>query len=368
MKRIWSQCRKDLIQFRRDRLTVALALLLPLMTLLIYGFAVRLEAKNIPLVVQDFDNSPLSRSYIEQIYATNQFRATRWPGGDPAIHALDHGFAKAVITIPPEFSRQIKAGKPSSVQILIDGTDTNNARVIQNSIHATTDAFLQSARLTAISAPIPLDLRVWFNPGRKESLFIVPGAYGMILLVFPALLISISIEQEREKGNLVQVYASGIQTIEFLLGKGLAFLLIGLGQALFTMIIGAVVFGTKFVGDPTPLLVGTPLYISVSILFGLLMGFLNSDVIMTVEAIAVIGFEGALLMSGFIYSVSNIPYPLRYYAQIFPATYYIQLTRDAFVRGSGWSGIWFAVLMLAVLGLILFAIAYRLLRKMQLPG
>lgn len=366
MKRILAQCRKELSQFRRDRLTVALAFLLPLMTLLIYGFAIRLEMKNIPLVVQDFDNSPLSRTYIERIFATNQFQPTPWPGGDPAIHALDHGYARAVLTIPPEFSRRIKADKPAPVQVLIDGTDTNNARIIQNSIHATSGAFLTSTNLATAVNPLMLNLRLWFNPGRRESLFIVPGVYGLILWVYPALLVAIAIEREKEKGNILQVYASGISAAEFLIGKGLAFLFIGLSEALVIMVAGLLIFGVGFVGDPIPLLIATPLYVGSAVMFGLLIGSLTNEVVMTVEAIAVIGFQTALLMSGFIYPVENIPFPLIYLSKALPAHYYIQLTRDAFVRGTGWLGVWFPTLMITLLGIVLFSTARRILAKMQL--
>jgi ABC-2 type transport system permease protein len=124
MKKIWTQFIKELAQFRRDRLTLTLAFLLPLMTLIIFGFAIRLEAKNIPLVVQDFDNTPLSRAYTERLFTTNQFHAVPWQGKSPVI-ALDQGIAKAAVIIPPELTRRIKADKPSEVQVLIDGSDVH---------------------------------------------------------------------------------------------------------------------------------------------------------------------------------------------------------------------------------------------------
>lgn len=367
MKRIWSQCLKELAQFRRDRLTVALAFLLPLISLLILSFAIRLEVKNIPLVVQDLDNTPLSRSYIERIFATNQFTATQWPGGDPAIHALDHGFAKAAVIIPPDFSRQIQSGHGSDIQVLIDGTDTNNARVIQNSIHATTTFFLASAGLETASNPLKPRLRLWFNPGRKESLYIVPGVFGFLLWVFPGILAAMAMVREKEKGNIVQVYASSMTATELLVGKGFAYLLVGLGEALVLMLIGSFIFQLGFAGDPLPLLIGTPLYIGTSVMFGLLIGSRAKDLIATIQAISLIGFMTALLLSGFIYPVKNIPFPLVHLADIVPARYFIQVSRDAFVRGTGWLGIWFSMVMLVVLGLLFFLVANRALHKMQLP-
>jgi ABC-2 type transport system permease protein len=365
MKRILTQCIKELTQFRRDRLTLALAFLLPLTSLLILSFAIRLEIKNVPLLIQDFSNSPLSRSYVERLFATNQFQPTPWSNRESAIDALDQGIAKAVVIIPPEFSRRIKSGKGSDVQVLIDGTDTNNAKVIQNSINATTSPFLASAGLESSVNPLAPQLRLWFNPGRKESLYIVPGVYGFLLWVFPSLLASMAMARERSQGSILQVYASDMSAAEFLLGKGLAYLLIGLGEAFILMLAGALVFGLKVVGDPTPLLISTPIYIGASVMFGLLIGSMTKDPVSTLQA-AIIGFLVALLMSGFIYPISNIPFPLVHLTDIVPTRYYIQLTRDAFVRGAGWAGIWDSMLMIVLLKLLLFYLAHRGLRQMQL--
>ncbi len=258
MKRILSQCMKELVQFRRDRLTVALAFALPLAMLLLFGFALRLEAKNIPLAIQDFDRTPTSRAYIERLFATNQFHPTSLHGKPEEVIAS--GQAKAVVIIPPDFSRNINAGKPSSIQVLIDGTDGNNARVIQNSIRATTRFFLQTSGLQSFTNPVIPRIRLWFNPGRKESLYIVPGAYAVILWIFPSLLMAIAMVREKEQGTILQVYTTSMSATELLLGKGLAYLIIGLGQAIFLLLLGSLIFGLGLAGDPTPLLIGTPLF------------------------------------------------------------------------------------------------------------
>ncbi len=188
MRRVLSQCLKELNQFRRDRITVALAFVLPLAVLLIYGYAIRLEAKNIPLSVQDFDNSFLSRTYAERLFATNQFIPVPLVDNDP-LATLDRGLAKAAVVIPPDFSRRLLAQQPVTVQVLVDGTDVNNARIIQGSLRATTQFFLRSSGLVAAQpvAPVGVQTRLWFNPGRKESLYIVPGIFGVILWVFPSI-------------------------------------------------------------------------------------------------------------------------------------------------------------------------------------
>jgi ABC-2 type transport system permease protein len=384
LNRILAQSTKELAQFRRDRLTLALAFLLPLMTLIIFGFAIRLEAKNIPLVVQDLDNSSLSRAYTERLFATNQFNPTSWRGSDSPSHAIDQGIAKVAVVIPPEFSRHLKQGKPGEVQVLVDGTDANNARVIKNSIQATTNFFLNSTGLNASDslnsnqfssqgvnltngATVTARTRIWFNPGRKESLYIVPGVYAVILWIYPSLLTAVAMVREKEQGTILQVYASSLSATELLLGKGLAYLLVGLSEALFIMILGSFIFGVGFAGDPTPLLVGTPIFLAVSVLFGLLIGVRASNQNAAVQAVALLGFLTAFLLSGFIYPLSNIPFPLSLITNVIPARYYIEITRDAFVRGTGWVGVWFFLLMIALLGLLIFNVARRGMSRMQLP-
>jgi ABC-2 type transport system permease protein len=367
MNRILAQCWKELVQFSRDRLTLALAFVLPMMTLLIFGFAIRLEAKNIPVAVQDFDNSPLSRSYVEQIFAAETFRAVHWDTAKPIDASLDRALAKAAIIIPPDFSRKIQASHTSTVQVLVDGTDTNNARVIKNSLKAATNTFLRLKNFIPKQLPIEVKSRLWFNPGRKEALYIVPGTYAVVLWIFPSLLSAIAMVREKEQGTIVQVYSSRISAGELLLGKMFAYVLVALGMAAGVMGVGTLIFNMRLAGDPTPLLIGTPLFVSVAVLFGLFLGVRASNQNAAVQGVSLIGFITAFLLSGFIYPLSNIPFPLSLLPNIVPARYYIGIARDAYVRGVGWPGVWFDEVMLLVLGFLLFNAARRGLSRMQLP-
>ncbi|MFB2838262.1 ABC transporter permease [Floridanema evergladense] len=369
MKRIISQCIKELAQFRRDRLTLALAILLPIATLFIYGYAIRLETRDIPIVIQDFSMTPLSRSYIEQLFATNKFAPTPGIGNGNAAGAIDRGIAKAAIIIPPDFDREIKANKPSTIQVLIDGTDANNARVIQNSIKATTQAFVRSSQLQPSNNNnnIVTRTRLWFNPGRKESLYIVPGVFGVILWIFPSLLAAIAMVREKERGTILQVYASSLTAAELLLGKLLAYFLVGVAEAIFVIILGAILFQIHLAVEPTPLIVGTLVFLMTSVMFGLMIGTRASNQNAAVQGVAFAGFTTALLLSGFIYPLTNIPFPLSLISNVIPARYYIELSRDAFVRGSGWLGVWYVPIVLFLIFLFFFNVARRNLSKMQLP-
>ena len=367
MKRILVQCSKELAQFRRDHLTVMLAFLLPLFYLLIYGFAIRLEIKEIPLVVQDFDNSPMSRSYVEQLVATNQFQIVPYNSQQfSPDDAIDHNLAKAALVIAPDFERRIKAGKSSNVQVLVDGVDVNNARVIANSIRAATDFFLVQTGLQTDTRQIATHTRLWFNPGRKETLFLVPGAYAVILWVYPSLFTALAMTREKEQGTILQAYASGISATEFLLGKGLAYLIIAIGQTIFLMVLGAGLFGLRLEGNPLPLLMGTLIYLINSIFFGLFFGIRSENQTEATQKVLGVGYLTSFLLSGFIYPLKNLPLPLFLLSTLIPARYYTDLTRDAFVRGTGWTNVWSALLLLSLTGLLLFFGSWQKLRQMQL--
>lgn len=366
MKRIFSQCIKELAQFRRDRLTVALAFLLPFITLIVFGFAIRLEAKNIPIVIQDFDNTPLSRSYIERLFATNQFVPIATSSSNDPQTIIDRGLAKVAVIIPPDFSREIQSGSSSDIQVLVDGSDVNNARVVRNSIKATTLRFLRSSGLQSTPQKIAAKVRLWFNPGREESLYIIPGLYGLILWIYPSLLAAVAMVREKTQGTILQVYASTLSATELLLGKGLAYLFVGIAETIFIMGSGTLIWQIGLAGDPTPLLFGTLIFLADAVTFGLLIGIRAATQTAAIQAVALIGFLSALLLSGFIYPLNNIPFPLSWVSRIIPARYYLNITRDAYVRGTGWTSVGFSFLILILLGFLLFNAARMGLKRMQL--
>ena len=210
-------------------------------------------------------------------------------------------------------------------------------------------------------------MRLWFNPGRKETLYVVPGVYAVILWIYPSLFAAIAMVREKEKGTIIQVYASSLSAFELILGKAFAYLLIGLLEALVIISLGSLLFGLRFVADPIPLLIGTPIFITSSVLFGLVFGCVANDQSTAVQVVTTVGFLTTLLLSGFLYPLSNIPFPLSLITYIIPARYFIELSRDAFVLGTGWPGVWLAPLVLGLLSMLLFRSARKTLSRMQLP-
>lgn len=369
MNTILVQATKEWQEFRRDRLSLALAFLLPLFSLLLFGYGIRLESKNIPIIITDLDNTSISREFVERLYATNIFvRASTGTVISPK-EAIDRGLAKVALVIPKEFAAQIFQGKTSVVQVMIDGTDIANTQIIYNTIEAANLYFLgvlkKAAKPGATLQMVVPQLRLWFNPGRLETFFIVPGAFGVILWMFPALLTAVAASREKEQETIVRVYAANPNALAFLLGKTLVYFAVAMCMALVIMLAGAFLFGIGLAGDPTPLLVATPIYVLTSVLFGLFLGTTAGSQTVAVQATSTIGFFPCLLLSGLVYPINNIPFPLSLFSILVPARYFVELTRDAFVRGTGWPAVWTVPLILLGFSCVLLAGSWLSVRRMQ---
>ncbi len=366
---LYVQIAKEWCEFRRDRLSLALAFLLPIFSLLLFGFGIRLESKTIPIVVQDHENTPLSREYVARLYATNMFVESPTPKAKELKDAIDRGQAKVAFEIPKGFTSKIYEKKSSPYKVLIDGTDIANVQVVANSIEAANLYFLgmlkKSHSPEAELAPVKPEMRLWFNPGRKETLFIVPGAFAVVLWMFPALLAAVAASREKEQDTIVRVYSANPNPLAYLLGKAAVYFLTSMCMAMIVIILGGVIFGIAPVHDPTPLMVAVPLYVMTSVLFGLCLGTYASSQTVAVQATSSIGFFPCLLLSGFVYPISNIPFPLSLFSLIVPARYFVELTRDSFVRGGGWPVVWHVPLILLGFCCFLLAASWLAMRNMQ---
>ncbi len=371
--RSMAQALKELAQFRRDYLTVALAYLLPFMAMLMYGYATRLEAKNIPVVVYNYDVGKVSRDYVGSIFATNQFEPVQGFGfvshkRQSAIAPIESGDARASLIIPPEFSRRIKSEQTANMQLLVDATDVNNARIVKNGFYALTQNFMNENHLPHKRGTITARTRLWFNPGRKEALHIVPGAIALVTWIFPALLSAFALVREKEQGTILQLYASSITAPELILGKAIAYFLIGMVEAVLVIFEGIFIFHVPFVGDIIAFSICTMLYVFSGVVFGLWAGSRTSNQMAAVQVCAMVGFLGSMLLSGFIYPLRNIAYPISLLSNLVAARYYIEASRDAFIRGGSWLAHWNIPLVLIGLCIFFFFVACQGMKKMELKA
>jgi ABC-2 type transport system permease protein len=367
MKRIIAQARKELTQIFRDRLTVALALVLPLILLVLYGNAISFSVTGVAILVEDYDQSARSRGYVEMLAGSLTFRIVSLPERMTAEEALASETVRAVVVIPADFDRDLARGRQTEVQWVIDATDTNTANILRGNASALTQAFVAQggANGQAVEPAVKAETRLWFNPGRETGKYIGPGDIAVVLALFPPLLAALAMSRETEQKTILQVYVSSISAHEFLMGKTLAFFMIALAEWALVVALGMAMFGLRFAGDPTPFLAGTVAYLFCNVAFGVMAGAAIPNQAATIQAVATVCFIFSFLTSGFIFPLSNIPAGLRWVSNLVPARYFIEITRDAFLRGSSWAGIWHAHLALALLGLFFLFVAWRRMRNMQ---
>ncbi|MEH2335115.1 ABC transporter permease [Nostoc sp.] len=380
-KRIIAQIIKELTQLGRDRLTLVMALALPLVLLLVFGFSTSLDVNRINIAIQDLDSTRISREYISTFERTNKFKLVAQGSRVNVPRLLDTGQAAAGVIIPPEFARDLRRPeREAQVQVLVDGTDANTANLVRAYARATTNAFTENLRSPGSSTtnliaensrpsgsatPVTLQTRLWYNPGLETLKYIGPGALAITVTLFPALLAGLATAKENEQNTITQIYASSMTGAEYLLGKAAAFWLVGMAEVLLTHVESWGFFGLWFAGDPTPVIVGSALYIACVVLWGIFIGANSSTQSAVIQSVSLTAFLLSMQFSGYIYPISNIPIYIRWISVLVPARYYILLTRDAYVRGVGWIGVWSSILALAALTSFFFFLAWRKLQKMQ---
>jgi ABC-2 type transport system permease protein len=368
MKRILAQVRKELTQLVRDRLTLALALVLPVLLLLLLSKATSLSVKDIPVAVQDLDKTPSSRRYIEAVGASLSFKVTALPRDLSPQRALDQNLARAAIIIPPQFERNLKRGQNAELQWLIDGTDANTANVMRGKAAAITQSFSAEMEPVGARAAVRPEIRYWFNPGREDLKYFAPGVLAFGMTMFPTLLAALALSREGDLKTILQVYVSSITAFEYLLGKVIAYTIVAWAEWIGGMIVLLAGFGLSLAGDITPLLVTTFFYLLCTTCFGTMLGAAIPNQAAAIQAAQLGGFLTAFLLSGYVFPVENIPQPLRALCNFVPMRYYLEVVRDAFLRGGGWAGIWHAPVALALLSGFFFWRAWSVMKDMQVKA
>ena len=368
MSRLLAQARKELTQLTRDRLALALALVLPLMQLTLMGNSFSMMVRDLPVVAQDFDDSPASRDLMDRLRASQTFRIVPWPTDRSPEHALADGSARGALVIPRSFGRDLARGTNAQVQILVDASDANTAKLLSGYTGGVMRSF--NAGLSTPAAPqgVQTSVRFWYNPSLSSRKFYGPGIFVMAISMFPPLLATLAMAREGERKTILQVYVSSISAHEFLLGKILAFIVVALAESVLLLLYLYVVFGSRLAGDPTPFLVATLLYAFCVASFGIMVGAIIPNQAAAMQAVMLGGFLLTFMLSGLMFPLSNVPVQLRWISNFVWSYYYIAIVRDAFLQGGGWPAVWWKVIAIGGIGSLFYAFAWRRLRRMQVEA
>jgi ABC-2 type transport system permease protein len=366
MRRILSQTQKELIQLVRDRRALGLALFLPVMQLMLMGSAINLTVPDLPIVVQDLDDSPTSRSLVDAFRQSETFRVVPFAVDKQPELAFMTNKARAALIIPARFGRDIARGVTSPVQMLVDASDSNTAKLLSGYAAEVTSAWNTSNGASAQAVPVTAAIRFWYNPGRSSKKFYGPGIFVLVMSLFPPLLATLASAKEGEQKTILQVYVSSISAHEFLLGKIFSFMLVSFAECILLLTLLFTYFGLSFAGDPTPFIVATVFYAFCVAAFGTMIGCAIPSQVAAMSVIMFAGFLLVFMLSGLIFPLQNVPVQIRWLSNFIWGRYYIEVVRDALLQGGGWAATWWKVLIIGITGLFFYWRGWSNMRRMQL--
>lgn len=362
--RIKAITKKEFIQIWRDPLSLAMAFIMPVILLFIYGYAITFDIDKIPTVVFDMDKSSLSREFVNQFHESGYFRVNSYVESYKAIDPyLDSGRARVAIVIPEYFSKNIKKGFPVQVEVLIDGGDSNTATIAQGYSTAIAEGFSQRVRGSRMSPLIESRSRVWYNNELKSRNFIIPGLIAIIMAVIIALLIALTVAREWDRGTMEQLISTPIKTPELILGKLIPYFLIGFAGTILTILMSTLLFDVPLRGSIALLLGLSAIFLFGGLSFGMLMSIAGKTQLVASQAALLTSFLPAFLLSGFIFSISNMPKPLQIITYFIPTRYFVTILKGIFLKGSTLRVLWLEALLLTLFAVLVFIAANRKFRK-----
>lgn len=366
LQRISAVIGKEAREIVRDPITVWVSLLLPLVMLFLFGYAVNLDVEEVALGVLDQDKTPASRALTDRFVQHGYFRLAESLESVAEVEtALQKGDIKLAIVIPPGFhAKLVREGRPS-VQVLADGTYSATALITVNYARTIVSEFQYgpSDASAPVAAPIRIETRVWYNAALRSINYVVPGLFGVILMAFPPLLTALAIVREKETGSIQQIFASPLTPAEFIFGKLVPYGLIAFVQMLMVIAVGFVWFAVPFRGNTGFLLATALIYVFCTVGIGLLISTVTRSQLAAMLLALIVTLMPSFLFSGFLFPIFTMPYVLQLYTYVFPSRYFVELSRGIVLKGGGLETLWFNVALLVLYTLVVFWLAAWRFRK-----
>ncbi len=363
-RRVKAIAKKEWLQIRRDHLSLAMAFVLPVMLLLIYAYAITFDVDNIFTVVYDRDKSSLSRELIAGFRESGYFTIV----GDVDSHVeidayLDEGKARVAIVIPSDFAKNVRTARSAPVEIIIDGTESNTATIAQGYIAGITEEFNRRLRVVQIKPLIDLRNRVWYNPELKSRNFIIPGLIALIMAVIISLLTSLTVSREWDRGTMEQLISTPVKPSELITGKLIPYFLIGLADTILCLAISTLFLGVPLRGSLFFVLVVSAIFLFGGLSFGILISTAGKNQLLASQIAMLTSFLPSFMLSGFVFTISNMPVPLQAITYLVPARYFVTVLKGAFLKGIGIEILVLEVFLLTLYAAVVFLLAIRKFNK-----
>ena len=372
LKRIKAVAWKEFVQIKRDPRSLGLALAIPVFMLLIFGYGLSLDIDHVRTIVWNQDaSSKTTRDFLLNFKNSKYFNITGYTDNYKDItRKIDAGSVLMALVIPKDFSRYLDSGQPAPLQLIVDGSDANtatiavgyvNSVVAQYNINLLNNVFAAHG-MTPVES-INAHPRMWFNMGQVSTWFIIPGVIAMIIMIISALLISITLAREWERGTMEQLISTPIKGPELIIGKFIPYFTIAFFDLLVGVFLARFLFGVPFRGN-------FPLFILLSFLFftgalsqGILISVNSKTQLMASQLASLSTLIPTMLLSGFIYPIFNMPKFIQLFTYLIPARYYIIVLRDIFLKGNGLFTLWDEAVFLLLFAGAMFILAIKKFKK-----
>ncbi len=343
-RRLWAIARKEFLHVARDPRSLAMAIAMPLLLMMLYGYALSLDVDNVPTVVWDQSESPASREFISGFNGSRYFSLRAYVRNYREVEeAIDSGRALVAVIVPRNFAGRIESGRESAVQLLVDGSDSNTATLAMGYADVVALTFSQRVAIRLIERsgmrpPRPaLDFRprVWFNADLESKNYIIPGLIAVIMMVIAALLTSLTVAREWERGTMEQLISTPVKGPELILGKLLPYFAIGMFDVLLVVLLGQFVFRVPLRGSVLLLFGMAAIFLAGTLSLGLLVSVVTKSQLLANQLAMVLTFVPSFLLSGFVFAISNMPRPMQWITYAVPARYFISMLKAIYLKGVG---------------------------------
>ncbi len=366
LQRLWTVARKEVIQLRRDTRSLILAFALPLLLLVLFGYAISFDVRHIKTSVLDQDQSAPSRALIDAFSASGYFEFDAGISRTADIGPLlDRGQAQLVLVIPPDFARRLGSGQTADVQAIVDGSDANSATIVLAYARALVQSFALAAQLDGriIERPVNAASRVWYNEQLTSRNMIVPGLIAVIMMIVAAMLTSLTIAREWERGTMEQLAATPVTRAELVLGKLLPYVAIGLADVVLCAVLGVWLFGVPFHGSALLLMALAGTFLVGALGLGIFISAAARSQLLATQVAMVATFLPAFLLSGFMYAIDVMPKALQTVTYLVPARYFLVVTRGIFLKGVGAEVLQIQGLLMIAFAVVGLTLAIHVFRK-----
>jgi ABC-2 type transport system permease protein len=358
---------KEFIQMRRDRLTLGMMVGLPMVQLLLFGYAIQTDIRHVPLVVLDESRSAESRALVDVLRNSGTFDVVGTvPSREAARRTVERGEAAAALVVPPDYHRRILRRETADAQLLVDAADPQTASAAmsgaQLAAQARNTVLLEERFGDAVRPPVALAVRPWYNPEQASAVYIVPGIVGVLLTITMTLVTGTAIVRERERGTLEQLIVTPIDRTSLMLGKLIPFSLVGYVQMTLVLLLGAVIFDVPFRG-PLPVLYAVAfLFITASLGIGLLISTVAKSQAQAMQ-LAFFFMLPNILLSGYIFPRPAMPAPAQWLGGLLPLTYFLEVLRGVLLKGVGFDAVWRQAAVLGAFTVVLMTVAVQRFHK-----